>query len=540
MLDLVLEKINKKYPFANVSAFEAKHNIELETIRIPEEKQSSGVGSDIIRMLQDYAKEVGKPIVIRPSADKGKKEALIRFYKKLGFVKNSGRNMDYTLSSPMASTMYWRESFKSWLENIEVPPHLPELFWDDIYKKAIELESKFVPANEIDKLEKWLSDEESFETRLDYDVRFIYRILQNDYGVRLSERIKSLKESEELKLGRSHVRKSIENLDFMNDELFKSGYKNYIDSYTNFFRTKKHSPNADTRTKPHEMSEEGRKKYKTLKSIYDAIFDYTKLIKKASLKARAMLDTYDRGVISSDQQYSANRKQGRVPSDSSSFISSDKIRDFEILYHATPFIKEILSQGFKTKEELGNVNMLGGDTSGGISFTADLKIADEIAKCLKEVILIAQGKIKATDIIRMVKADRNFRHPSSDDRLWPLDDFISTAKRNKFIKDKERDDPDYVQKMRDNDFYKSNYETKELSSPEQVFEIYKRYLSFSRKRYNPVFFMADIKSFTRLDVNNTGVLASRVDMSKTIEYLHSMEEYRVPKEAILKTWRVRS
>jgi len=119
MLDLVLDKINQKYPFANVSAFEDKHKIELETVKIPEEKQNSGVGSDIIRMLQDYAKRVGKPIVIRPEADKGKKEALNRFYKKLGFVKNSGRNMDYTLSSPVASTMYWRESFKNWLFNIE-------------------------------------------------------------------------------------------------------------------------------------------------------------------------------------------------------------------------------------------------------------------------------------------------------------------------------------------------------------------------------------------------------------------------------------
>lgn len=430
--------------------------------------------------------------------------------------------------------------FKNWLENIEVPPHLPELFWDEIYKKAIDLESKFIPANDIDKLEKWLSDEESFETRLDYDVRFIYRILQNDYGTRLSEKIKSLKESEDLELGRSHIRKSIEKLDFMNDESFKSGYKNYIDSYTNFFRTKKHSPNADTRPKPHEMSEEGKEKYNTLKSIYDSIFEYIKLIKKASIKARATLETFDRGVISSDQQYSANRKQGRVPSDHNSFISSDKIRDFEILYHATPFIKEILSQGFKTKEELGNVNMLGGDTSGGISFTADLKIAAEIARCLKETILIAQGKIKASDIIRLVKADRNFRHPSSDNRLWPLDDFIGTAKSNKFVRDKERVDPDYVKTMRNNDFYKSRYQIQELSSPKQVFEMYKRYLAYTRKRYNPLFFGADIESFVRLDINNTGVLASKVDMSKTIEYLHSMEEYRIPKESILKTWKVKS
>ena len=430
-------------------------------------------------------------------------------------------------------------NFKNWFENIEVPPHLPELFWDEVYKKAIDLESKFVPLSEIEKLEKWLSNEESFETQLDYSMSHIYRILRNDYGEKLSERIKSFKESGELKLDRSYIRKSIEKLDFMNDKLFKSRYKDYMDSYTNFFRTKKHSPNADTRTKPHEMSEEGKEKYRTLKSIYDAVFEYTKLIKKVSIKARATLETFDRGAISSGQQFSFNRKQGRVPSDDGSFISSDKIRDFEILYHATPFIKEILSQGFKTKEELGNVNILGGDTSGGISFTADLKIANEIARCLKETILIAQGKIKASDIIRLVKADRNFRHPSSDNRLWPLDDFIGTAKNNKSIREKERVNPELVNTMRSL-FSKSYYQIQELSSPKQVFEMYKRYLAYTRKRYNPVFFGVDIESFVRLDVNNTGVLASKVDMSKTINYLHSMEEYRIPKESILKTWKVKS
>lgn len=119
MLNLVLEKINKKYPFASVSAFEAKHKIELSKIKIPKENQNSGVGSDIIKILQDYAREVGKPIVISPESEKGKKEALNRFYKKLGFVKNSGRNMDYTLSSPVASTMYWREGFRNWLSQNE-------------------------------------------------------------------------------------------------------------------------------------------------------------------------------------------------------------------------------------------------------------------------------------------------------------------------------------------------------------------------------------------------------------------------------------
>jgi hypothetical protein len=430
--------------------------------------------------------------------------------------------------------------FKTWFENIEVPPHMPELFWDENYKKAIELESKFIPLREIEKLEKWLSDEESFETHIDYSISFMYRIFNNDYGQRLSERIKNLNDSQDLKMGRSSIRKSLENIDFMNDELFRTRYKDFVDSYTNFFRTKKISPNADTRTKPSEMSEEGRKKYIKLKSVYDSVFQYIKLIKKVSRKARAMSDTLDRGAITIDQQYRADsdRKQGRVPSDADSIISSEKIRDIEILYHATPFVKEILSQGFKTKEELGNVNMLGGDTSGGISFTADMNIAIEIVKCLKDVIQISQGKIKASDIIRMTKADRNFSNQSADNRLWPLDNFINTAKRNKSIKDIESKDPDFINKMRNYD--NTQYKLEDLSSPKMVFEMYKRYLGYTRKRYNPLFFGANIESFSNLDINNIGVLACRVDMNKAIKYLHSMEEYRVPKNSILKIWKIKN
>ena len=47
-------------------------------------------------------------IVVMPEAERGRKSDLERFYRNLGFVRNRGRNMDYTLSSPLAGTMYWR------------------------------------------------------------------------------------------------------------------------------------------------------------------------------------------------------------------------------------------------------------------------------------------------------------------------------------------------------------------------------------------------------------------------------------------------
>lgn len=114
MINQLLTTIQEKYPFVKIDAFEAKNRIELQLIEVPDEYKNQGIGSEIIRMLQDYAASVGKPIVLRPEADPGKKKSLERFYKGLGFVDNKGRNIDYSLSSPLAKTMYWR--FREWLE----------------------------------------------------------------------------------------------------------------------------------------------------------------------------------------------------------------------------------------------------------------------------------------------------------------------------------------------------------------------------------------------------------------------------------------
>ena len=61
-----------------------------------------------MRAIQVYAQSVGKPIVLSPQPDKGKKAALERFYKNLGFVHNRGRHRDYSLSNFGGPTMLWR------------------------------------------------------------------------------------------------------------------------------------------------------------------------------------------------------------------------------------------------------------------------------------------------------------------------------------------------------------------------------------------------------------------------------------------------
>jgi hypothetical protein len=131
----------------------------------------------------------------------------------------------------------------------------------------------------------------------------------------------------------------------------------------------------------------------------------------------------------------------------------------------------------------------------------------------------------------MVKMDKNFATKSSDNSMWPLKDFINVSRSNQSKKATFKSNPElekFIGKIED------------ASGPKEVFEMYKRYLAYTKKRYNPVFFMTDINSFKNLDINNIGVLASKVDINKTINYLDSMEEYRVPPSAILQTWKVRA
>ena len=96
-----------KYPGLDLELWDNGHSIELAVIELPKDKRNQGLGTAIVQEIQAYAAQKGLPVVLRPTAEQGKKEALDRFYKNLGFVPNRGRNKNYQLSSPFAATMYW-------------------------------------------------------------------------------------------------------------------------------------------------------------------------------------------------------------------------------------------------------------------------------------------------------------------------------------------------------------------------------------------------------------------------------------------------
>lgn len=121
MADLkIINDIKAKYPFVKIYASENDSVIHLHSIVVPEEHRRKGIGRDILSWIKDYAHDVQKAIVLEPSAERGYKQKLDKFYRNLGFMHNRGKNKDYTLTSPFASTMYWkpRLKFKEWLNDI--------------------------------------------------------------------------------------------------------------------------------------------------------------------------------------------------------------------------------------------------------------------------------------------------------------------------------------------------------------------------------------------------------------------------------------
>ena len=117
----ILGTIKELYPDVRIYISEEPHQIYIHTIQVPEEKRRKGIGREIIELVKNYARSKNKPIVLEPSPERGYKKKLENFYKKLNFVKNQGKNKDFSLSRPFAQTMYWKPEleFSEWLNKSE-------------------------------------------------------------------------------------------------------------------------------------------------------------------------------------------------------------------------------------------------------------------------------------------------------------------------------------------------------------------------------------------------------------------------------------
>ena len=97
-----------KYPGLVLRINEYENKIKLEKIFLPVALRNQGIGTEIISAIKEYSQKVGKPIVLNPEPEKGKKGALQRFYKRNEFVNNAGRDRDYGLSDTFSTTMLYK------------------------------------------------------------------------------------------------------------------------------------------------------------------------------------------------------------------------------------------------------------------------------------------------------------------------------------------------------------------------------------------------------------------------------------------------
>lgn len=167
--------------------------------------------------------------------------------------------------------------------------------------------------------------------------------------------------------------------------------------------------------------------------------------------------------------------------------------DVEVLYHASLKAGELAERGFKPIDQaegdrlgLGGAQTIGNDfKKRGISFTWDLYVAKEIMRSFKEAVLIAKGQVKVQQVKDWAEREGIW------DRTW---DYTS---RDYSFKDDERDNRE-----------------RWTGAPHQVFDLYKTYLTFSKKRYNPLYWGADKKFVDRLaEIDYSGIGVIQADIS---------------------------
>jgi hypothetical protein len=98
-LSTIEKNYKRKHPDIKLSFSHSPrtNTIRVDNIRIPKEKQGQGIGGRVIRGISNVAKRNKLAVTLTPEPDKGKKQALDRFYKKHGFSKNKDQSISDTM-----------------------------------------------------------------------------------------------------------------------------------------------------------------------------------------------------------------------------------------------------------------------------------------------------------------------------------------------------------------------------------------------------------------------------------------------------------
>lgn len=96
------DAISKKLG-VDVALQDTKYGLHLASIRVAEGERKGGIGSAAMKEITDYADKAGKRITLTPTTDFGASSVarLEKFYKQFGFVKNAGKNKDFSTRETM-------------------------------------------------------------------------------------------------------------------------------------------------------------------------------------------------------------------------------------------------------------------------------------------------------------------------------------------------------------------------------------------------------------------------------------------------------
>lgn len=173
----------------------------------------------------------------------------------------------------------------------------------------------------------------------------------------------------------------------------------------------------------------------------------------------------------------------------------------ETLYHATAYMPEILRHGFAAEppEDRKGVGNFGRQDL--ISFTHDLEVARNIMRSLKELWLIAHGRLTGAQILGWANAEG-------------IADQVRKAWRNETREPLPlgRDVP-----------------------PGEVAKLYRNWQWFTKLRVNPVMLSPweIVAALAKRAFDDIGVLSCQVRLEPTDQYLHAEAEFRLPADRVL-------
>ena len=102
-IDELESSLISKYKGLQLSIYNKRDKIYLSRIEIFKEYRNIGIGNKIMNDIIDFADKNSKIITLTPSTDFGATSVsrLKSFYKRFGFIENTGKNKDYSISESM-------------------------------------------------------------------------------------------------------------------------------------------------------------------------------------------------------------------------------------------------------------------------------------------------------------------------------------------------------------------------------------------------------------------------------------------------------